>query len=181
MSTKYFRNFPSLSYTFIGNDGEPESKRMRNLFIRYSINGSESFYPYDVSPGERIDNLADKYYDDSHAYWVIALSNGSDINDLYNDMPMSNSAFHRYLHRKYSEQLGTNTVNETVHECYRTVAYYVDADGDVVNEKDSVKSVSIHEHESQLNEDRRSIRLLDDTSLSTVVTRFSKGMSKNNE
>lgn len=95
MSSLYFSKFPKIEYN--GNTIKNITLRAKVLenFKRVATN----FYPYTIEDGQTADSLAYDYYDDPNYVWVIYLVN--DIIDPYYDWPLSTVNFEKYIIKKY--------------------------------------------------------------------------------
>ena len=92
---RFFKKLPTISYNgFVAKNFlararmTEETRKNRNLF-----------YPYTIQDHQRIDTIADKYYDDPDWMWLIYLSN--DIVDPYFDMYLDDLNFETYIVDKY--------------------------------------------------------------------------------
>lgn len=77
------------------------------------------FYPYTLQEGERADQLAELYYEDSSYDWVIYLSNG--IVDPYHDWPKTENTLNDFITTKYG-----SAANAQLQTAYYRVNYTFD-------------------------------------------------------
>jgi hypothetical protein len=96
MSTKYFRNFPTVNYA-----GFPAINILRRVELNDTVKRYwTAFYPYTTNDGERIEDVAHNYYEDVNFDWLIYHTN--DIVDPYYDVPLSQYDFDEYIKKKYT-------------------------------------------------------------------------------
>lgn len=91
----YFTDFPIINY---------RGKYAPNLLaaVRMSIEmrrATSLYHPYTIAEGDRPDNLADLYYGDPEADWVIYMANN--IIDIEAQWPLDADVFNAYMIRKY--------------------------------------------------------------------------------
>lgn len=147
----------------------------RSQVIRRDVYNEDTlFYTYNVSDGERPDQVSYKEYGDEQFYWVVLQVNG--IVDYYNQWPLSNQEMDEMVSKKYGGASGAGQIHhyETV-ETYTTdgvkvlegglvvpqdyVFYY--ADNETTTLSSLPTSVTNYQYEKRLNEDKESILLLD--------------------
>lgn len=109
----YFRELPNIKYSsiFSGNRPTVDSTLVKNIFkrpkIREDILGSvTAFEYYYVRDGERPDQIAKKYYNDSELDWVVLITNN--ITNLNEQWPLDNRSFYNYLIDKYGSEEALN-------------------------------------------------------------------------
>lgn len=109
----YFKNIPAIQY-----DTKPisypfsnsEFVLAKNFFRRYQVNPDVFSYAvffkkYSIVDGERLDQIAEKAYNDSFLDWIIVLTNNI-INPSF-AMPMSNNELRKYCDEIYSNPYAT--------------------------------------------------------------------------
>ena len=69
--SNYFNFFPTIQYN--GHTAVDITKK--SSIIKSVYANPYLYYQYDVKPGERPDNIASKYYNDSYADWILYFSN----------------------------------------------------------------------------------------------------------
>lgn len=106
MSKPYFRYVPNFGYISRNKDEKQLSEYIvvKNLFKRAKlfddiIENLAYFEKYTIIPGERPDNVAYKFYDNSDLDWVILLSNN--ILDVKSEWPVSQQTFDNQMLEKY--------------------------------------------------------------------------------
>ncbi len=92
---RFFKKLPTISY----NGYVAKNFLTRARLSNDTRNNHNLFYPYTIQDGQRIDTIADKYYDDPDWSWLIYLAN--DIVDPYFDMYLSDSNFENFIKDKY--------------------------------------------------------------------------------
>jgi len=175
----YFRQFPKLSYPYLGNDRRSiyDYTQVRNIFRRSVIREDvlESFIlfdQYNVEGDDRPDNVAEFVYGTPDLDWVILITNN--ITNVRDQWPMSNADLSNYLSEKYTnEQLAqihhyeTKKVLDSQNRLIQPEGVFVDSDYTVTYIDDgvektvsSITSVSYQQHEIDLNDAKREIDIL---------------------
>lgn len=93
--SNYFSFFPTLLYS---------NTAVTNVIAKVKFDESVSknlavFYPYTIQEGERADQVAHNYYQDSSYDWVVYMSNG--IVDPHNEWPKMQSTMEEFIATKY--------------------------------------------------------------------------------
>ena len=174
MATKaYFRHFPIIQYG---------TKIARNIIARprlkeQILNNPLSFYDYVIEHDQRPDQVASNYYEDPELVWLIFLAN--DIVDPYYQWPLTQSQFYDHLKEKYG----------SLEEAKSKILHYkqVDSNGNATGTKISKETYDLHiagtvatlagvtkavsvsnykpvyayDYEDEVNEAKRTIRLVD--------------------
>lgn len=174
--SSYFKDFPTTTYL---------GARATDITRAYKVLESVSFrgaiyYPYQVKDHDTPDSIAHKYYGDPTLDWVIFVVN--DIVDPLFQWPMGYDDLSRRIRSEYgSLQLAQSQVHH--YERILSPATRLD-DGTIVPERTLVvdqatyaslpanerRSVSKYDHEVNLNEERRRIRILDKRHLPTLLS-----------
>jgi hypothetical protein len=180
---KYFTELPKVVVT----QPDGTSAIYTNLMSRVSmitdlLNNPLLYYTYDIQEGDTPEIIADKYYKDSYRYWIVLLANN--ILDPQWDWPLNGQQLTDYVESKYTEfnpyseahhfekiitqydsstQLTTvNTVNidETAYNDLEntTVSYTFPSGTTTVTT--TGRSVSYFQYEYELNESKRTIKLI---------------------
>ena len=97
----YFDRFPLMAYDVKGNE---QYKLLPNILRRVKLragirSGSFLFDNYDVTDGERPEDIAFKLYGDPELHWVILMTNN--VTDRYYQWPLSQPQFEEHLTDKY--------------------------------------------------------------------------------
>lgn len=163
----FFYNFQNITYY---------NKDAKNIIAKASIisdilSKSEQFYPYVIKDYERPDIIAYNEYGDEQLDWVIYFSNN--IVDPYYDWPLFPEQFKEYLIKKY---------NKTIYELQSQISHY-EYTGLTEETQENINRISWHmsidthsklagvgtsgwspvyvyDYEDRLNDEKRSIRLL---------------------
>jgi len=101
MAEKYFTKFNKITYNNYTAIDITERAVVTNDFFKNPY----MFYPYDISEGERADQLSDRYYDDQYMTWMIYL--GNKITDPYYQWYLSDADLNSYLVKKYNTNIST--------------------------------------------------------------------------
>lgn len=133
---------------------------------------SRYYLRYQVQDGERVDQIAQRVYGDENLWWMVLLFN--DIQDPYTQWYMSDATLDEYITRKYPR------VNVD------SVMYYVDDLGNVVSplglmclggrqsvagviHENALRGVTYRQHEEQINEKRRDIKIPDPDRIGLIM------------
>jgi len=197
---QYFDSLPKMLYTDAGGN----SKVMTNIMARVSIipqilNNPAIYYEYDIQEGDTPEIIAHKYYGDSYRYWLVLFAN--QLMDPQWDWPLSGNELTAYLIKKYGESY--NTYSEIHHYekiltqfdygTNTTTTNKVTVDEDTYNSivpKTNIFSlptgnvsiavnksaVSVYDYELDLNEQKRSIKILNAAYVNQVEEEFKKLM-----
>ena len=95
MAEEYFKKFPLVNY----NNYAAINITERVVVTEESFRNPFIFYPYDLSEGQRPDQLADKYYNDQYLSWMLYMIN--QVEDPYYDWYLSEKDFQLFLCKKY--------------------------------------------------------------------------------
>ena len=170
----YFRKIEKGFYDLKG-DGNPKivTDLMTRVKVREKVINEMSLYDkYDVPSGERPEDTAFKHFGSAEYHWVILLTNN--ITDAYYDWPMSEQDFETFLIDKYAEP-GAIHHYEVTQSSGKTTAsgpddysYLVEVNSDATG----AQSVSNREYEQRLQDEKRSINLLNPAYLTTFIEEF---------
>lgn len=197
----YFDTLPKIIQT----DNNGNSSIRTNLMARVSIipeilKNPMLYYEYDVQDGDTPEIVAHKYYGDSYRYWIVLFAN--EMLDPQWDWPLSYKQFNEYLAEKYP----TTNVYNTVYQYEKIITQYDVTTATTTTEKVIVgltdynlintgtttyelptgdvvvtvskRAVSIYDYETELNESKRKIRILNSFYVDQVETEFLKLMSQ---
>ena len=169
----YFSKFPLMAYDMAGNrQYKLLPDILRRVKLRSGIrSGSFLFDNYDVSDGERPEDIAFKYYGDAELHWVILMTNN--ITDRYYQWPLTQPQFQEHLKDKYgagSEDAVhhyeiTQTSGPTTSRDY---SHMVEVNSDA----DNPTIISNRDYEQRKQDEYRQIRLLDKRYLRVFVNEF---------
>jgi hypothetical protein len=177
-----FNYYPKIKYNNItSTDLLVEADLIKSYLQNYNY-----FYDYVIKEGERADMLAYDIYNDSTLDWVIYLFNG--IIDPYKDWPLKDSDFIAYMESKYS----TAAYKLTNTNYQENIAYYFyeglpsDSTKDISSYNYTMTpftytqlgspagwvAKSIWDHEYEINESKRNIKLLRSAYLNNFKQQF---------
>lgn len=185
----YFDLFPDVELPSFSDkrNSSRDLIRVKNLFKRGKIRedffeNTVAFYQYTVTGDDRPDNVAEEVYDNINLDWIVLLSNN--ILNIRDEWPMSQFDFQRYLDNKYDAvQLSqihhyeTKEIRNSDDILLLQSGLVVDSDftfkyTDTINGYQAINdvtSVSVFQHETQKNDDKRSIYLLRPEYVSIVM------------
>lgn len=161
----YFENFNKIFYDFEIN-GERQlivvSDIVKNVRVRKAILENITLYDeYDIRDGETPEIIAEKIYGNPQYHWIIML-----VNQRFNyidDFPLEQRALLKHVQQKY----GTGNEYNTHH--------YVDNNGYIVDEFAVQKyPVSNYEHEEEVNETKRRIKIVSVNVINTILKNFNE-------
>lgn len=150
----YFAQFPLYEYDLKNNEQRTLiTDILRRVNLRTNVSANTLvFDEYTVEDGETPDIVATKYYGNPMYHWVIVTVNN--ITSQY-DWPLDQVALTQYVQDKYSDVNG-------IHH-YEVNASSGDTTKKLIVSSDTVGAVAVtnYEHEQTLNDNKRTIRLLD--------------------
>ena len=148
---------------------------LRRVKQRNAIkSGQFVFDTYDVKNGETPETIAYKWFGDAELHWVILMINN--VTDRYYQWPMTQPQFDEFLSDKYSNPDGihhyeiTRTSGITTSQGPNDYSHKVECNSD----EDGASSISNREYEERIQDNNRSIRLLNQTYLSDFIDEFDK-------
>ena len=180
---QYFRTLPQVIITQPNGTSTVYTNLLARVsLIKDKLSDPLLFYSYDVQDGETPEMIADKYYNDSYRYWLVTMVNN--IFDPQWDWPLSGKNFEEYIVKKYTDvnpyntshhyenvitqyESGTQTTSvnrieideDTYNNLVESINYYNFPSG-TTTVSITKKSVTLYEYEFDLNESKRSIKLL---------------------
>jgi len=171
----YFRNLPRVGYDINGT-GKDSFLNVTNIMKRVKFKSSvlediTNYYPYFVKEGERPDIIAHAQYGNIGYAYLILL-----VNDIYDpnfDWPLSSQIFEKFIINKYGSvtialsgvknyfqiiraEVARTGTSERVPE----VKFAVDETTFNALGTDDRSTLSNYDHEVELNEAKREIRLI---------------------
>ena len=186
----YFDLFPDVELPSFSDkrNSSTDFITVKNLFKRGKIRedffqNATTFYQYTITGDDRPDNVAKEVYDNINLDWVVLLSNN--ILNIRDEWPMSQYDFQRYLSNKYdSVQLSqihhyeTKEIRSSNEVLLLQSGLVVDSDftfnyTDPITGYQSINdvtSVSVFQHETQKNDDKRAIYLLRPEYVSVIMS-----------
>jgi hypothetical protein len=199
---KYFETLPKIVETQNNISTVKTNLMARSSVIPTLLSNPAVFYQYDIQDDDTPEIIAFKYYGNVYRYWLVLFANQI-INPQW-DWPIKNSAFNDYLNNKYPnidiyatldhyEKIITTTDGES--NISNSETFVIDFDeynnltatttkytiGGVSCTESIVKRpVNIYEMEYELNESKRSIKILNTSYVNQIESEFIK-LFKNNK
>jgi hypothetical protein len=176
----YFKPFPAIEYSIPGITSIMAVTDITRRFTLNTIlkNNAAIYFDYEIKDGDRPDIIADKYYGDETLDWVILLTN--EIHDPYFLWPLSYENFSSYIRKKYGSVSAAQSVTHHYEKTIQDITY--NTDGTVVPKRTVVvdyitysqdvsnsRIVDNYTYESELNETRRNIKILDERFIGLVI------------
>lgn len=170
---KYFQSFPKVLYDY-STDKESISYILtditRNVRFRKEILSNVTlFETYDIMDGETPEIIAEKIYGNPNYHWVVMLAN-----ETYNwieDYPLTDSELQEFIVDKYG----------SIENAQNTIKYHLNSDGEVVffnentpdfNYSGPTIKITCYEYEVQLNDNKRTIKIISPQIISTILNNF---------
>lgn len=182
--SNYFSYFPKTEHD-LTNSGQQVN--LTNILRRFKLPSQLAdkagvYYEYDIQEGDRPDTVAEKYYGDSNYAWLVLHFN--QIADVNFDWPLTSNDHTQYLIKKYGS---ISSAQSEIHEYRIYLTKLKDGvkvpatkevlyDGSIVPERVVVvdqatynstatdwkkQAVSKYDYENEINDEKRSIKLLD--------------------
>jgi hypothetical protein len=131
----------------------------RNIRFRRDVLANVTVYDYyDIVAGETPEIVAEKVYGNAQYHWIVMLAN--ERYDYLADWPLTQVALDQFVSDKYGDQ------SDAVH-------HYIDYNGYKVSaDIPGATSVSNRQYEDQLNESKRSIKIISIDLISTIIKNF---------
>ena len=170
----YFRQFEKGFYDLNG-DGKDKlvTDLMTRVKVREKIIDEASLYDkYEVPSGESPAATAFKHFGSRQYHWVVLLTNN--ITDVYYDWPMSEQSFETFIRDKYTNPDGvhhyevTQSSGKTTGSGPDDYSHKIEVNSDATG----AQSVSNREYEQRLQDEKRSINLLNPAYLTTFIEEF---------
>ena len=190
----YFRNLPSIYYDIKGTSPAYYTQAV-NIMVAKKIRDAAAanialLYTYRIEDGDRPDTIASMYYGSASYTWLIFLMNN--IKDPYYDWPLTTHTFETYMAAKYGSVAASQT---EVHEYQQIIRAATTNDAMVDNDEAinpevvyivdsttyddlaaaSKKILYKYDWEFDMNEQKRTIALIDDAYADQVVSELRKG------
>jgi len=187
----YFKQLPELNYPSLANDRTSvyDYQIVKNFFKRAVLrddifNGVTAFTKYSVQDNERPDQVAYTFYNDVGLDWVVLTTNN--IVHVRDEWPMGSQDFLTYLNAKYTaEELSnihhyeTKIIRNSRGQLIQPEGLFVPEnhsvsflDNGVSRTESSLKSVSFLQHETNLNDAKRNINILETDFLNAFLQDF---------
>jgi hypothetical protein len=120
---EYFNKFPKTAYRITYNENTPKNFDMPvNIMVRIGVlmNTLDKlfyYYEYEIKEGETPEIVAEKYYGDPEAHWLVLLTNN--IVDPQYDWVLHYDAFKNYLIDKYGSIANSKTTVDRYELVYK--------------------------------------------------------------
>lgn len=164
----YFDQFPQVFYTFDGITAITITNFMARVAISDQLKSNVVLYsPYTIIDGETPEIVADKMYGDPTLHWIILLTN--EIVDPRYDWCLTQQQLYVYCQGKYGSD--PTSVYGTHHWTDPVTGYTVDQD------YPGAVSVSNYEYEDALNEQKRVIKILNQSLVAEFQNEFQAAMT----
>lgn len=187
----YFKELPNISFlSRLPNASTNEDYiTVKNLFKRAKLrtdinNAITAFDYYQIEDNQRPEVVASKLYGDPELDWVILITNN--ITNVRDQWPLCNNDLYNYMIDKYDTEEALSNIHhyettEVKDEYDRLVVpsgLQVDSNftvtytkfNNTVSTVSPVKQVTNYEYETNINEEKRKIRVLKPAYLSVVIT-----------
>jgi len=197
---QYFDTLPKIIQT----DSNRTSIILTNLMARVSIvpeflKNPVIYYDYDIQEGDTPETIAYKYYGDSYRYWIVLFTN--QIVDPQWDWPIESASFNKYIEDKYQSFDPYNTIKyyEKIVTKYDSSTQTTTIEKIVIDEDtynsliDSTntyatatnnvtvtitkKAVTYYDYEVDLNDSKRTIKILNSIYVDEVEKQFKSLLS----
>ena len=184
----YFEKFPRVDYpyqipsTSIGKvyaTNETVDMSVRFTVVERILKYPTAYYEYYWKDEDRVDILAKSYYGDANLAWLVLLS--AEAFDWLYDLPLTPLLFDEYLKNKYQV--------DDVNKLRRKLHHYEDISSTIIDEETYLllndfnkREVMIYDYEEQLNESKRTIKLISKIHVKDILNEFEVKMQeiKNN-
>ena len=172
----YFQQFPKLQYDIKG-DGNVNviPDIFRRIKLKNKIRDNLVILDkYDLTDGEKPEDVAFKIYGSVDYYWVVLLVNN--VVDRYYDWPMGFQEFENYVNDKYAEPGAIHhfEVKQTSGRQEglepEDYSHFIEVNAD----HPGAQSVSNYEYEQRLQNKKRQIKILNPDYLSSFIEEFEK-------
>jgi len=162
----YFSKFPNIEYDALGDN---QKKLVTNLMKRVRMNetlrsNTVVFDRFDVSIGDKPEDIAANYYDDPTLHWIVLTVN--DVHDRYYDWPMSVQMFEDFLNDKYENPDAIHHYEIEQESGLTTVKINIGTDN---TDYPSATSISNRQYEESIQEEKGRIKLLRPEFVSQIV------------
>ena len=165
----YFTNFGKILYDPSGNDNP---KLVTNIMSRVRMRANMKknvvmMEKYDIQENETPEIVADKHHGSSYYHWVVMLVN--DISDVNHDWVKSTRQLQRYLTDKYTEAQLTEIHHYEISQTSGDTTTKIEVENSTYP---SATGITNYEYEVGLNEEKRSIDLLNNQYLGYFEDEF---------
>jgi hypothetical protein len=174
----FFKKFPDINYAIDGFSKDVVNLLTAALPRRLNVDKTYVFQTYKITEGQTPESVAAEIYKEANYHWTILIIN--DIVNPYLDWPLSDEELTEYVDYKYTE--GGNAIN---HFEYLATSKYVNEydearyrqmieDGQAI--PFNVTPITNYEFESNLNQAKRDIVVVNPTYISQFVDTFNQAI-----
>lgn len=162
----FFKPFPPIYYEIATNNQVIVTDFLRAIKLDPKLKENPIFFKmYEIQDGDTPEIISHKFYGSTMYHWVLMLLN--EKFDPWRDFPQSDEVVRKFAEEKYDD------LNDIHH--------YEDANGNWINDSGGLNEFEIPitniEYELDLNERKRSIKILDKSILSTFVNEYTQLIS----
>jgi len=186
--SKYFSNFPTIDYKLppLGRSTFVTDVTKRFVFRDFYRRNFLSFYQYDIVDGERPDNVAYNFYEESELDWLILLPN--EILDPYFQWPRSQLELNSFIRSKHGSISNAQSEIHHYEQIIQSRNTLQNEDGEtiVIPEKTLIidqttyeslpanerRTISKYDYEVSANERYRTISVVDAIYAPSIVELF---------
>ena len=163
----YFENFPTIAYDVTGNKiFQTVSDILTRVVARTEVKTRDVlFTKYQIMENETPESVAYDYYGKAEYHWIVLMLN--QYYDRYYDWPMTQRNLQAYVINKYSNPDGIHHYEISQKSGNTNTKIKVE-----LTDEPSATSVTNYVYESELNENRKQIKLLDGTYLTSFISEF---------
>lgn len=159
----FFASFPPIYYEISQSNQVLVTDFLRAIRLDSALKENPIFYKmYEIQNGYTPEIISHKFYGTTAYHWVLMLLN--EKFDPFRDFPQEDVVIRKYASEKYSD------INDIHH--------YEDSNGNWIPDSDQLNEFEIPitniEHELRLNEQKRSIKIMDKAILSEFVNEYTK-------
>jgi len=165
----YFAQFPTIPYDSTGTGKFKDVKNLlRRVGLRQKVKVNTMFFDtYDVKNGETPESIAFKLYDNAELHWVVMLVNN--ITDRFHDWPMTEAQFLNFINDKYSNPDAVHHYEIEQESGDTSIKINIGTDN---TDYPTATLITNYEHEQEVQDNKRKIRLLDPSFVDDFVDEF---------
>jgi len=165
----YFAQFPTIPYDSTGTGKSKDVKNLlRRVGLRQKVKVNTMFFDtYDVKNGETPESIAFKLYDNAELHWVVMLVNN--ITDRFHDWPMTEAQFLNFINDKYSNPDAVHHYEIEQESGDTSIKINISTDN---TDYPTATLITNYEHEQEVQDNKRKIRLLDPSFVDDFVDEF---------
>lgn len=176
MSAYYFDSFPITDYSFDSKNYFLITDFTSRVKVNKFLTSTSFVYDsYDLLDGERPEDVAYKFYNTTQLHWVLLLVN--DIIDPYDDWCLSSDSVTAIAKKKYSNIFATHHwVND---KGFVVDSPYLGIEGTsiLIDPVSGPFPVSNLQNDTDINEKKRTIKILKPQLVNTFVSEFRKAIA----